>query len=85
MKMKTGLVPIAEGISVEPILIIRLSSIAFPNPLEFIVIMDRLVDEAFDEVYSSKLSEEENENRVCTRYYQKIWNLMLEKGRDNNV
>ena len=83
--IKTGLVPITEDISVEPILIIRLSALAFPNPLEFVAIMDRVIDEAFDEVYSSKLSEEENENRVCTRYYQKIWNLILEKGRDNNV
>ena len=81
----TNPVPVTEEVAIHPIVIIHLSALAFPNPFEFAMIADKLIDEAFDEVYSSKLSEEENENRVCTRYYQKIWNLILEKGRDNNV
>ena len=78
-------VPITSEVSVEPLLISTLSAYAFPNPFEFIAIVDKLTDEAFDEVYSSKKSYEENEKAVGIRYFQKLWNLILEKGRDNNV
>ena len=78
-------IPISNNISVQPILITTLSAIAIPNPFEFAIIVNRLTDEAFDEVYSSKKSYEENEKAVRIRYFQKLWNLILEKGRDDNV
>lgn len=79
------IVPITEEVSVDTYLISLLSALAIPNPFEFIAVVDRLTDEAFDEAYSSKKSYEENEKAVEIRYFQKLWNLLLEKGRDSNV
>lgn len=76
-------IPIADNVSVHPILITTLSAIAIPDPFEFVIVVDKLTDEAFDEVYSSKKSYEENEKAVGIRYFQKLWNLILEKGRDD--
>ena len=78
-------IPITDDVSVHPILITTLSAIAIPNPFEFVAIVDKLTDEAFNEAYSSKKSYEENEKAVGIRYFQKLWNLILEKGKDNNV
>lgn len=80
-----NLVPITDEVSVDPRFISLLSALAIPNQFEFIAIVDRLTDEAFDEVYSSRKSEEENEKVVGIRYFQKLWNLLLEKGIDDNV
>lgn len=80
-----NLVPITDEVSVDPSFILLLSTLAIPNPLEFIAIVDKLTDEAFDEVYSSKKSYKENETAVGIRYFQKLWNLILKKGNDNNV
>ena len=74
---------ITNEVSVHPILISALSAYAFPDIFEFSKIVDRLTDEAIDEVYSSRKSYEENEKAVAIRYHQKLWNLILEKGRDN--
>lgn len=79
------IIPITEEVSIDNHLISILSALAIPNPFEFIPIVDRLTDEAFNEVYSSKKSYEENEKAVEIRYFQKLWNLLLEKGRDSNV
>lgn len=78
-------VPITDKVSIDPHFISFLSSLVISNPFEFIAVVDKLTDEAFDEVYSSKKSYEENEKAVEIRYFQKLWNLLLEKGRDNNV
>ena len=78
-------VPITDEVSVHPMLISALSARAFPNVFEFMAIVDKLTDEAFEEVYSSKNTYKENEEQVEIRYFQKLWNLILEKGRDDNV
>ena len=80
-----NLVPITEEISVHPLLISILSAYAFPNPFEFSQIVDKITDEAIEEVYDDTKSYIENRDVVEIRYQQKIWNLILEKGRDNNV
>ena len=79
------LIPITSEVSVESLLISFLAARAFPKISDFIVIVDKLTEEAFDEVYSARLSIAENEKQIEIRYYQKLWNLILEKGRDNNV
>ena len=78
-------VPITNEVSVHPLLITVLSTYAFPDVIEFSEIVDKLTDEAIDEVYSTKKTYEENRDAVAIRHNQKLWNLMLEKGRDNNV
>ena len=78
-------VPITNEVSVHPLFISTLSAYAFPDVIEFSEIVDKLTDEAIDEVYSIKKTYEENRDAVAIRYQQKLWNLMLEKGRDNNV
>ena len=78
-------VPITDEVSIDPHFISVLSSLVIPNLFDFVAVVDKLTDEAFDEVYSSKKSYEENEKEVGIRYFQKLWNLILEKGRDNNV
>ena len=79
------LIPITPEVSVDSYLISSLSAMAFPKLNEYIEVMDKLVDEASDEVYSSELSMAENEKRIEIRYFQKLWKAILEKGRDNNV
>lgn len=78
-------VPITNEVSVHPLLISALSAYAFPDAIEFLEVVDKLTDEAIDEVYCTKKTYVENRDAVTIRYHQKLWNLMLEKGRDNNV
>ena len=79
------LVPITKEVSVHPLLISILSAYAFPNPFEFVQIVDKITDEAIEEVYDNTKSYIENRDIVVIRHFQKLWNLILEKGRDNNV
>lgn len=79
------LVPITKEVSVHPLLISSLSAYAFPNPFEFFQIVDKITDEAIEEVYDDTKSYIENLDAVVIRCQQKLWNLILEKGRDNNV
>lgn len=79
------LVPITKEVSVHPLLISTLSTYAFPNPFDFFQIVDKVTDEAIEEVYDDTKSYAENQEVVTIRYQQKLWNLILEKGRDNNV
>ena len=79
------LVPITKEVSVHPLFISSLSAYAFPNPFEFFQIVDKITDEAIEEVYDDTKSYIENLDAVAIRHYQKLWNLILEKGRDNNV
>ena len=78
-------IPITKEVSVHPLLISTLSAYAFPNPFEFAQIVDKITDEAIEEVYDDTKSYIENLDVVEIRYQQKMWNLILEKGRDNNV
>ena len=78
-------IPITKEVSVHPLLISILSAYAFPNPFEFVQIVDKITDEAIEEVYDNTKSYIDNLNVVEIRYQQKMWNLILEKGRDNNV
>ena len=79
------LVPITKEVSVHPLLISSLSTYAFPNPFEFVQIVDKITDETIEEVYDDTKSYTENQEVVTIRCRQKLWNLILEKGRDNNV
>ena len=79
------LIPITPEVSVDSFFISALSARALPKVSDFIAVVDKLTDEAFDEVYSARLSIAENEKQIEIRYFQKLWDLMLEKGRDNNV
>lgn len=79
------LVPITKEVSVHPLFISSLSAYAFPNPFEFFQIVDKITDEAIEEVYDDTKSYIENLDAVAIRFQQKLWNLILEKGRDNNV
>ena len=79
------LVPITKEVSVHPLFISTLSAYAFPNPFEFFQIVDKITDEAIEEVYDDTKSYIENLDAVAIRHHQKLWNLILEKGRDNNV
>ena len=85
MKYENIIVPIAEEVSVDSILISYFASMAFPNPFEFIALIDRLLDQAADETFDKRLTYEENAKITEIRYFQKLWNLILEKGIDNNV
>ena len=78
-------IPITKEVSVHPLLISTLSAYAFPNPFDFFQIVDKVTDEAIEEVYDNTKSYIENLDVVEIRYQQKMWNLILEKGRDNNV
>ena len=55
------------------------------NPFDFFQIVDKVTDEAIEEVYDDTKSYIENLDAVAIRHHQKLWNLILEKGRDNNV
>lgn len=79
------LIPITSEISVDSYLISSLSVMVFPELNEFMEVVDKLTDEAINEVYSSKNTFKENSQLVEIKYFQKLWNLLLEKGRDNNV
>ena len=79
------LVPITKEVSVHPLLISSLSTYAFPNPFDFFQIVDKVTDEAIEEVYDDTKSYTENQEVVTIRCQQKLWNLILEKGRNNNV
>ena len=85
MKYENIIVPIAEEVSVDSILISYFASMAFPNPFEFMALIDRLLDQAADETFNKYLTYEENEKITEVRYFQLLWNLILEKGIDNNV
>ena len=85
MKYKNIIVPIAEEVSVDSILISYFASLAFPNPFEFMALLDRLFDQAADETFNKHLTYEENAKITEIRYFQKLWKAILEKGRDNNV
>ena len=78
-------IPITKEVSVHPLLISSLSTYAFPNPFDFFQIVDKVTDEAIEEVYDDTKSYTENQEVVTIRCQQKLWNLILEKGRDNNV
>ena len=85
MKLGQTIIPITEEVSVDSIFIEFLLKIAYPNTFEFIEIMDKVITETVDKTYKPRLSISENEKRAQIYYYQKMWNLLLEKGRDDNV
>ena len=81
--ISSDLIPITDKVSVEPIFISYLSSMAFPNPFEFMAVIDKLIDQAADETFDSRLPYEENEKITEIRYFQLLWKAILKKGRDN--
>lgn len=85
MEINSTLIPITPEVSVEPIFISYLSSMAFPNPFEFMSVIDKLIDQAADETFDPRLPYKENEKITEIRYFQLLWKAILEKGRDNNV
>ena len=85
MEINSTLIPITSEVSVESIFISYLSSIAFPNPFEFMAVLDKLIDQAADETFDPKLPYKENEKITEIRYFQLLWEAILKKGRDNNV
>ena len=82
MKYEKIIVPITEEVSVDSILISYLSSIAFPNFFEFMDLIDRLLEQAADETFNKYLTYEENAKLTEIRYFQLLWKVILEKGRD---
>ena len=85
MEINSTLIPITPEVSVESIFISYLSSMAFPDPFEFMAVIDKLINQAADETFNPKLSYNENEKITEVRYFQLLWKAILEKGRDNNV
>ena len=85
MEINSTLIPITSEVSVESIFISYLSSMAFPNPFEFMAVIDKLIDQAADETFDLRLPYKENEKITEIRYFQLLWKAILEKGRDNNV
>ena len=81
--INSELIPITDEISVESIFISYLSSIAFPDPFEFMALIDKLIDQAADETFNPRLPYELNEKVTEVRYFQLLWEAILEKGRDN--
>ena len=82
MKYEKIIVPITEEVSVDSILISYCASLAFPNPFEFMAVIDRLLDQAADETFNKYLTYEENAKITEIRYFQLLWKAILEKGRD---
>lgn len=82
MKYESIIIPITEEVSVESIFISYLSSMAFPDPFEFMALIDKLIDQAADETFNPKLPYKENEKITEVRYFQLLWKAILEKGRD---
>ena len=85
MEINSTLIPITPEVSLESIFISYLSSMAFPNPFEFMSVIDKLIDQAADETFDPRLPYKENEKITEIRYFQLLWKAILEKGRDNNV
>ena len=83
--INSDLIPITDEVSVESILISYLSSMVFPDPFEFMAVLDKLIDQAADETFNPRLPYKENEKITEIRYFQLLWKAILEKGRDNNV
>ena len=83
--INSDLIPITDEVSVESILISYLSSMVFPDPFEFMAVLDKLIDQAADETFNPRLPYKENEKITEIRYFQLLWKATLEKGRDNNV
>ena len=84
MKYKNIIVPITEEVSVDSILISYFASMAFPNPFELMILIDRLLDQAADETFNKYLTYDENAKITEIRYFQLLWKTILEKGRDEN-
>ena len=84
MKYESMIIPITEEVSVESIFISYLSSMAFPDPFEFMALIDKLIDQAADETFNPKLPYKENEKITEVRYFQLLWKAILEKGRDED-
>lgn len=83
--INSDLIPITDEVSVESILISYLSSMVFPDPFEFMAVLDKLIDQAADETFNPRLPYKENEKITEIKYFQLLWKAILEKGRDNNV
>ena len=83
--INSDLIPITDEVSVESILISYLSSMVFPNPFEFMAVLDKLIDQAANETFDPRLPYKENKKITEIRYFQLLWKAILEKGRDNNV
>jgi hypothetical protein len=79
------IIPITDEVSVESIFISYLSSMAFPDPFEFMTVIDKLIDQAAEETFDPRLPYKENEKITEIRYFQLLWEAILKKGRDNNV
>lgn len=82
MEINSTLIPITDEVSVESIFISYLSSMAFPDPFEFMAVIDKLIDQAADETFNPRLPYKENEKITEIRYFQLLWKAILEKGRD---
>jgi hypothetical protein len=82
MKYENIIVPITEEVSVDSILISCFASLTFPNTLEFMVLIDQLLDQAIDETFDKHLTYDENAKITEIRYFQLLWKAILEKGRD---
>ena len=82
MEINSTLIPITPEVSMESIFISYLSSMAFPNPFEFLELIDRLIDQAADETFDPRLPYKENEKITEVRYFQLLWKAILEKGRN---
>jgi hypothetical protein len=85
MEINSTLIPITPEVSVESIFISYLSSMAFPDPFEFMAVIDKLIDQAADETFDPRSPYKENEKVTEIRYFQLLWEAILKKGRDNNV
>lgn len=83
MKCENIIVPITEEVSVDSILISYFANLAFPNPFEFMALINRLLDQAADETFNKYLTYDENAKITEIRYFQLLWKATLEKGRDN--
>jgi hypothetical protein len=84
MKIDSTLIPITDEVSVESIFISYLSSMAFPDPFEFMTVIDKLIDQAADETFDPRLPYKINEKITEIRYFQLLWEAILKKGRDEN-
>lgn len=83
MKHESIIVPITEEVSVDSILISCFANLAFPNPLELMILINQLLDQAADETFNEYLTYNENAKITEIRYFQLLWKAILEKGRDN--
>ena len=85
--MEEKIIPITSKVSVSSELIWKLIDIAYPDEIEACLFVDIVTAKVCkeSEKYQSYLTKEAFLDFLDMQIYQKYWELLLEKGKEDNV